>query len=67
MNKWNSRHVIIGAAVLLLLFAARFVMLTNGSKMSPVELPLWYDTIVYLTGIIVFGHAANKLADSRGG
>ena len=60
MDKWNSRHVIIGVLVLIGMFALR-----SGNGIVEAELVLWYDTIKWLVGIIVFGHAANKLVDKK--
>ncbi len=56
-SKWNSRHVIIGLLVLIGMFALRW----KGIEVE--ELTLWYDSIKWLVGIIVFGHAANKFVD----
>ena len=58
-NKWNSRHVIISLVVLLGMFVLRI------PGISETELPLWYETVVWLTGIAIFGHAMNKYVDKE--
>jgi hypothetical protein len=60
MSKWNSRHVIIGSLVLL----GMFIIKLQGEVVVE-ELSLWYDSIKWLVGIVVFGHAANKFVDSK--
>jgi len=61
-SKWNSRHVIIGSLVLILMFILRF-----NELMLPAEIALWYDTVRWLVGIIIGGHALNKWVDAKPG
>lgn len=58
-SKWNSRHIIISLIVLCGMFTLRY------KGISEAELPFWYDSIKWLVGITVFGHAANKFVDGK--
>jgi hypothetical protein len=58
-DKWNSRHVIIALIVLVGMFIIKY----NG--IPEAELPYWYESVKWLTGIAIFGHALNKYVDNK--
>lgn len=59
MQKWNRRHIIIGLVVLIFLFYLRL------KGIPEAEINSWYNTLQWIVGIIVFGHAANKYVDGK--
>ena len=56
-SKWNSRHIVISLLVLVGMFLLRW------KGIEEAEFALWYDTVKWLVGIAIFGHAANKFVD----